>query len=429
MGNPNLVFCSFGDSHKVDSWNRGQPGYDVALAYYGAAADDDESLPRARYVCRTKGYKVPNFLVAAERFPEILDYDYVLFVDDDIVISPYAVETTFELARKYELDACQPSLSAGSTASWPHTRQRDGVVLEYSNLVEIQCFCLSRRLLELSLPYLPIIETGWGLDLIFWTLLHQARERMAVLHAVSMFHGERTGGRIQARVENFTLSAQRVEIALSNALGLGRTQLLPSFELQRFETVERKPGKPYPPYLFTPGELRLFESVVRGSRRYLEYGSGKSTVLASKLADSVTSVEHSAHYVEDVGRQLDREVCFVERPPDRPYVSFDKYGGDWNALSIAHFLEKDGDLETFRSYIEGPTGPEYDVVFIDGRARIYCARYLYENQLVSENSYVLVHDYERKWYHTVEVWFEKIQVVDRMALLVPRPTAPPTRLA
>jgi len=47
------------------------------------------------------------------------DYDYYLFVDDDILLDPPTIGGIFKVAVDYNLELCQPSLSEDSVTDWP----------------------------------------------------------------------------------------------------------------------------------------------------------------------------------------------------------------------------------------------------------------------------------------------------------------------
>jgi len=56
-----------------------------------------------------------------------------------------------------------------------------------------------------------------------------------------------------------------------------------------------------------------------------------------------------------------------------------------------------GNYTEFASYIEKPheLGRKYDVVLIDGRARIECAISLIRNSLLNPGAWVVIHDWQR----------------------------------
>ena len=71
-----------------------------------------------------------------------------------------------------------------------------------------------------------------------------------------------------------------------------------------------------------------------------------------------------------------------------------------------------GTYEQFKDYIETPKDI-YDVIIIDGRARVGCAEYC--KNIANENTVIFVHDYQREEYKEIENYLQLIEVVDVMA--------------
>merc|ERR1712107_448869 len=61
--------------------------------------------------------------------------------------------------------------------------------------------------------------------------------------------------------------------------------------------------------------------------------------------------------------------------------------------------EGDGTYNQFREYVELPKSlavqHKYDLVIVDGRARVSCARSAIRNGLLAPNAMLLMHDWER----------------------------------
>lgn len=220
----------------MESWCRTERDYTLVVADYRDTPLD--SLQRqADHYLPVRGFKFHNFLRCIEAEPELINHDYFFFVDDDIVFTPEALQQVFTLASQFGLHACQPAQVHGSTFYWRHIAQETGKVLEYTNLVEIQCFCISRHLLDLIMPILPIIKTGWGLDAVFWQLLDYPRDRMAILHSVGMFHPRRKGKKVSQLLEDFDAVSRQVEIDVSVALGGPAEPLYNRFQVQSFGSI------------------------------------------------------------------------------------------------------------------------------------------------------------------------------------------------
>jgi len=187
-----LVFCSAGRRIESLGWPEElarDPRIRVALVHY--AAEPVQQPAGAHYFLRNQDYKIPNFLELARQQPEVLDSDLFLFIDDDIVTTAETIRRWCDIALSARLDVCQPALAPASKTDWPHLLARPALGADVGQFVEIQCFALSRRALQASLPFFFMVKTGTGLDI---ALYHLARERgwkTAVLHEVSVLHPRR----------------------------------------------------------------------------------------------------------------------------------------------------------------------------------------------------------------------------------------------
>ncbi|MEL6498196.1 MAG: class I SAM-dependent methyltransferase [Planctomycetota bacterium] len=129
-------------------------------------------------------------------------------------------------------------------------------------------------------------------------------------------------------------------------------------------------------------ERRLFAGC-----RMLEWGSGGSTVwLADRLPDGahLTSVEHHAEWFAKVGERLG-ERANVTRILAEP-------SGELGRNATAD----EEDATHLERYIHAVDGSRFDVILIDGVARVECMRRARE--LLNPGGVVFLHDAQRDWY-------------------------------
>lgn len=145
-------------------------------------------------------------------------------------------------------------------------------------------------------------------------------------------------------------------------------------------------------------EIDLIKKYLSEDKVMLEWGSGGSTCTFAPLVKEYYSIEHNKKWYEDVdtylSKQKFREKVFnflVE--PDFPRTIPTKY-------------------EEFKSYIEyvDTINKNYDIVLIDGRARVECAKYVIP--CLNDDAVVLVHDYfPRSHYYSINQYYERIDAV------------------
>src|SRR5207247_1207248 len=93
-------------------------------------------------------------------------HDWLLVVDDDVVLPPGFLDRFLFLAERFELRLAQPAHRHRSHAAWRVTRRRPGVVRE-PRFVEIGPVpAFHRDTFDTPLPF-PPLTLGWSLDILW----------------------------------------------------------------------------------------------------------------------------------------------------------------------------------------------------------------------------------------------------------------------
>jgi len=158
----------------------------------------------------------------------------------------------------------------------------------------------------------------------------------------------------------------------------------------------------------TSGEQTLLEGFLRLAHRYVEFGSGGSTVLAAGFCDQVTTVDSSLDWLDKVAAatadkraQVNRR--FVDIGPTR----------DWGFPNIE-------DPVKFESYSRAADLAllHADFVLVDGRFRVACFARVCE---LGFSGPIAFHDYpQRPWYFAVETIADPIAKCDSLYIFKPR---------
>jgi hypothetical protein len=155
----------------------------------------------------------------------------------------------------------------------------------------------------------------------------------------------------------------------------------------------------------------FFLEIVRNSKIYLEYGSGGSTVEASRHAVVVVSVETDPVFSRAVWRMTGRNVKFFT--PDIGLTR--EHGFPVNANATPRRLKK------WLAYVRTPwiflseQNLKPDTVLIDGRFRPSCC--LETISHVDQSTRILFDDFVRSEYRVVEKYADVISMHGRMAEL------------
>jgi GT2 family glycosyltransferase len=151
-----------------------------------------------------------NRMLAAQPVEE---YDWVLVVDDDVVLPRGFLDRLLCLAERFDFQLVQPAHRARSHAAWRVTRRRAGAVARQTPFVEIgPVTAFARTTFATLLPF-PDVRMGWGLDLHWAALARRHGWRCGVTDAVAIRHTVAPAGdaysRQDAVAEARTLLAER----------------------------------------------------------------------------------------------------------------------------------------------------------------------------------------------------------------------------
>jgi hypothetical protein len=139
----------------------------------------------------------------------------------------------------------------------------------------------------------------------------------------------------------------------------------------------------------------------------LEWGSGWSTLEFSKYVKEYYSIEHDAEWYERVRAQALENTKIYYAPPQTEDFKWEP-------------VYRSGSEEIFKDYIKYPEflvslGKKFDIVFIDGRARLFCA--LKTLNWLNDKAIVFIHDFDRLRYWDVLKNYRIIDIAGKMAAL------------
>ena len=91
-------------------------------------------------------------------------FDWLLILDDDIVLPDGFLDSFLALAERYHFRIAQPAHAYASHAAWEITRRRPGVLAHRTRFVEIGPVTAIRADAFHALLPFPDLQMGWGLD-------------------------------------------------------------------------------------------------------------------------------------------------------------------------------------------------------------------------------------------------------------------------
>ena len=169
----------------------------------------------------------------------------------------------------------------------------------------------------------------------------------------------------------------------------------------------------------TDGELALLHRCMGGCTRYLEFGSGESTLYAASLPNilRIDSVESSAGFVDENLR--DKEIITQAAASGKLRFHIVDIG---KTVAWGH-PENDEKKHLWPNYCLSvfTRKSEHDLALIDGRFRVACA--LSSFLSTPKGCRVMIHDFRcRPQYHIVLRYFEVLDEADTLVLLAKKET-------
>jgi hypothetical protein len=165
---------------------------DVPNVLAQARAELERSRHEVRFANAPAGHrgKFENLNALLER-SHAAGHDWLLLIDDDVVLPRGFLDAFVFLAERFDLALAQPAHRWRSHAAWQVTRRRPGVLARETLFVEIGPVCALRATTFDTLLPFPELQFGWGLDL-HWSAVARARGwREGVIDATPVRHGLR----------------------------------------------------------------------------------------------------------------------------------------------------------------------------------------------------------------------------------------------
>jgi hypothetical protein len=116
------------------------------------------------------------------------DADWLVIVDDDVVLPRAFLDRFLLLAERFGFELAQPAHAFASHAAWDVTRRRPGVLAHRTRFVEIgPVTALSARAAAVLLPF-PDLQMGWGLDARWGAIAAEHGWPVGVIDATPVRH-------------------------------------------------------------------------------------------------------------------------------------------------------------------------------------------------------------------------------------------------
>jgi hypothetical protein len=189
----NLIISPAGDKSLHKEWLTSKPNFDLVLLYYGDDMEVAKSyIQDTPHVYASKGFKwwlIKSFI--EDNLEWISQYEYIWFPDDDLKIDTNNINNLFNIAKKYDLYICQPSLLG--YVSHKITLPQENSLLRYTNFVEIMAPVMNLNTVLKLKETFDVNYSAWGLDGIWSYLLGDPNNKIAIIDSIKMIHTKPAG--------------------------------------------------------------------------------------------------------------------------------------------------------------------------------------------------------------------------------------------
>lgn len=155
--------------------------------------------------------------------------DWLLVVDDDVVLPRGFLDAFVFLAERFDLSLAQPAHRWRSHAAWAVTRRRPGALVRQTRFVEIGPLCALRADTFADLLPFPQLRFGWGLDLHWSEIARRRGWRQGVIDATPVRH----------QMRRVAASYDRGDAVAETRAFLAQRPYTPAAEAQRTLAVHR----------------------------------------------------------------------------------------------------------------------------------------------------------------------------------------------
>ncbi len=211
-----------------------------------------------------------------------------------------------------------------------------------------------------------------------------------------------------------TLSAFGLSLAPRKFLNAYRTaKTVIANRTRHFEV----PSEPH----FDDESAAYFRAQLESARSYLEYGSGGSTVLASRFVHTLVSVDSDGAFLGSVRRRLAEDSSRAMTKLIHVNIGLTQ---DWGMPVFTRPTRR-----RVRRWEDYPTAPwrylrsiaqQPDLILVDGRFRVACVLESLLSLSPLSNTRILLDDYRERPHYQVVEQFADVELVGRMAVLRPR---------
>jgi glycosyltransferase involved in cell wall biosynthesis len=176
----NIVMSAVGKKGLHNQWINGD--YDLVLFHYEEQGKNYKD-GRITHVFK-EGFKFPLIKEYLEKCKK--EYDYYLFLDDDIILPSDEIEKIFKIAKKIKAKVFHPAINPINMPS-KIMHKNEFTKYRYVDWIEIQSVGMSLETLKTLLPTFDISKSGYGLP-NKWNEVLNSQDMFCIIDEVESYH-------------------------------------------------------------------------------------------------------------------------------------------------------------------------------------------------------------------------------------------------
>ncbi len=192
--NNRLIVVRAGDSSLHPAWLKSEPNrqWHLHISYYGRRADPYE-LPPQVSLSRDVGQKWIGLLSCLKENPELLNYKYIAFPDDDLKMATGSWDGIFDTAETSNADICQPSLDHRSFYWHDVTLNRKWLDYREVDFIELMSPVFKVNFLHKIMPFFDENKSSLGLDYLWSHIANLENRKMVITDKSVVLHTREIG--------------------------------------------------------------------------------------------------------------------------------------------------------------------------------------------------------------------------------------------
>jgi len=204
------IVSAVGDNSLHPTWLDGTKSFDLILIYFGDDSNVAQDYAKdADLLIRAKGQKLHMIeRLVRENKLNIEGYEYVWFMDDDVLIDPAAIHEFFRLSAKYSALISQPAMVGFTSHDITNPSPKRLSLARATTFVEVMAPCFSAKALSKCLESFGEEESSYGVDYMWFGILGKPERGLLIFDAVTMEHTQPVNS--IARFPNAMINMERL---------------------------------------------------------------------------------------------------------------------------------------------------------------------------------------------------------------------------